>query len=81
MVTHLLLLFPLTFFLQACAPARLTHVLVDDRPATSTEYYKVQIFHKDKPVQTRQDMELQAESVIETDDQSWAVVRFTSRTP
>lgn len=75
-ITSLLLL--ILFTIQGCAPAKLTHVLIDERPASQSEYYKVQVFHKDKPVETKQNLELQKESTLETDSQSWAVLYFSS---
>jgi beta-lactam-binding protein with PASTA domain len=75
-VAYFLIFCLLTLLLQACAPAKLTHVLIDDRPANQSEYFKVQIFHKEKQIETKKDLDLQEESVIETDAQSWAVLRF-----
>lgn len=64
--------------LQGCAPANLSKVLIGNRLAGPGEYYQVQVFQNEKPVQTRPGMDLKPDSVIETDDQSWAVITFTS---
>jgi serine/threonine-protein kinase len=76
-VAYFLIFCSLALLLQACAPAKLTHVLIDDRPAKQSEYFKVQIFQQDKLIETKEDLDLQEESIIETDAQSWAVLRFT----
>ncbi|MEE4604815.1 MAG: PASTA domain-containing protein [Desulfobacteraceae bacterium] len=64
--------------LHGCAPANLSNVLIGDRVANPGEYYQVQVFQKEKPVQTLPGMDLKLDSVIETDDQSWAVITFTN---
>jgi beta-lactam-binding protein with PASTA domain len=77
-VTVVLALFGAVVALQACAPAKLTHVLVNEREAEPSEYGRVVIMRKDKPMETRLGMDLQPNSIVETDERSWAVLQFTS---
>lgn len=77
-VAYFLVFCSLALLIQACAPAQLTHVLIDERPANQSEYFKVQIFHKEKLIETKKDLDLQEESIIETDAQSWAVLKFAA---
>ena len=68
------------FALQACAPAKLTHVLVDNRQAEPGEYHQVQIIKKGKSLATKPGMDLSKDSVVETDGQTWAIIEFAPGT-
>ena len=68
------------FALQACAPAKFTHVLVDNRQAEPGEYHQVQIIKKGKSLATKPGMDLSKDSVVETDGQTWAIIEFAPGT-